>query len=83
MRGSSFSISKPIFFLLSGGLITLGALTGFFYKEKRMMQEQNRLLIIQNDSIMSVNILLNDSIRQKMPGVFPKKALLSQSRSNK
>ena len=83
MRVPSYSISKPIFFLLSGGLLILAGLSGFFYQEKRVVQEQNRLLIIQNDSIMSVNILLNDSMRQKLPMAFPKKLLISQSRTKR
>jgi uncharacterized membrane protein YciS (DUF1049 family) len=78
MSAPSYTISKPLFLLLSAGLVSLGVLTGFFYQEKQTIQEQNRQLIIQNDSIISVNILLNDSIRQKPPEVLPKKNLVSK-----
>jgi hypothetical protein len=48
-----------------GGLLFFCVATGFLYKEKQSLQEQTRQLIIQNDSVMSVNILLMDSIQRK------------------
>lgn len=39
-------------------------LSFFIHHEKRITQEQNRQLIMQNDSILSVNIILYDSVAQ-------------------
>jgi hypothetical protein len=79
MKATSFMIRKPFSFLLIGSVILLGFFTGFLYKERKTIQEHNRQLIIQNDSIISVNILLADSLRQKPLGVFPKKSLVHKS----
>ena len=38
-----------------------------------MTQQKNRELIIQNDSIMSVNIALTDSVKKTNLSAFPKK----------
>ena len=64
--------------MLGGILVLLLITTGFLYKEKRTFEEQNRRLIIQNDSIMAVNILLNDSLKQKKSGTIPRKSLVAK-----
>ena len=65
MRGQSIVLRKPVFLLLLAGILALSFLSGFLYKQKNGVQEHNRQLIIQNDSILSVNILLKDSLKQK------------------
>jgi hypothetical protein len=79
MKAFSLTIRTPVVLLFSGILLLLSLSTGLLYKEKKTFQEKNRELIIQNDSIMSVNILLTDSLRQKLPGYFLKKTLVSKS----
>ena len=68
MKAASLEIRKSVLFLLTGAVIVLCIVTGFLYSVKRVVQEENRMLIIQNDSIMSANIVLKDSLRQKLPG---------------
>jgi hypothetical protein len=80
MTSSFFAVKKPVFFLLSGALVVFCLATGFLYRQKQVVLEQNRQLIIRNDSIMSVNILLNDSLQQKPLGVSPKKSFVLKSR---
>lgn len=55
--------SAPLFIILSGITILLAFTAGHFYRETKKYQEQNRALIIQNDSIISVNIELRNAIR--------------------
>ena len=43
----------------------LSFLSFFLHKQNRSYQEQNRNLIIQNDSILSVNVELKQTLQQK------------------
>lgn len=65
MQSHSFAIRRPVFFLLNGALLLLCALVFCLYRDKKVMQRQNRELIIQNESLLSVNIILGDSVKQK------------------
>jgi cbb3-type cytochrome oxidase subunit 3 len=65
MEQTAFMIRKPVFFLMSGAILFLCFIAGFLYTEKKSFQQENRQLIIENDSIMSVNIVLVDSLKQK------------------
>ena len=75
MKRTSFIIKKPLFFLMNGAILFLCFIAGILYSEKATVQKQNRQLIIKNDSIMSVNIVLADSLKQK--SVFPVRKNLS------
>ena len=51
--------------LLVSGLIILALLSGVLYHQSRTYESENRRLIIQNDSIMSVNIELKNTLMGK------------------
>ena len=65
MQKALFSKREPQFLLMTGVLLLLFIISGFMYQQKRSLQQQNRQLIIENDSIRSVNILLEDSVKQR------------------
>lgn len=52
-------------FLLGAVLLVLALLSGFLYTRSKNFESANRKLIIQNDSIMSVNIELKNALQQK------------------
>lgn len=83
MQSASFAIRKSAFFLLNGALVLLSALVFFLYRDKRLVQQQNRKLIIQNDSIMSVNIMLADSVKQRPLPALIQEASLTKARKEK
>jgi hypothetical protein len=66
MNQKGFFISKTLFFSVVGTAILLLLATAFLIKEKNSVQEKTRQLIIQNDSVMSVNIVLSDSLKGKI-----------------
>ncbi|HEU4633489.1 MAG TPA: hypothetical protein VFS22_05870 [Flavisolibacter sp.] len=57
--------TRQVFLLLTGIIFILVVLSGFLYQQKRFYQQQNRELIIQNDSVLSVNIELQNALEQK------------------
>gem|GEM_PF-4236190 len=59
------TIRKPFFFVLAGAFLLSVILLGFLLTDRNSVQAQNRYLILKNDSIMSVNILLADSLKQR------------------
>ena len=65
MKKASLMIRKPVFFLMNGAILILCFISGILYTEKQSVQKRNRQLIIKNDSIMSVNIVLSDSLKKK------------------
>ena len=73
MKYSAVSIHRSSVYLLCAGSFVLLLLSGFFYREKQRIQEENKQLILKNDSISSVNILLSDSIKKQPMGTLPKK----------
>jgi hypothetical protein len=72
MKQAAFIIRKPVFFLMNGAILLLCFISGLLYSEKKCIQHENRQLIIQNDSIMSVNIVLADSLKQIPISTVPK-----------
>jgi preprotein translocase subunit SecG len=44
--------------------LTLGVMNGYLYKENKSIRTQNRALIIQNDSILSINLNLKEELRR-------------------
>lgn len=57
-------------FLFAAGIIVLSAASGYLYRQNENYQFQNQRLIILNDSILSENIELKNSLLQKKPTVF-------------
>ena len=52
-------MSSAFLFSLIGIVLLLGTVSGCLYSEKKKYEIQNRNLILQNDSIQSVNIELS------------------------
>lgn len=52
-------------FLIIAGFIALAIVSGKLYHQNKMYQQKNRRLIILNDSILSVNIELQNALKQK------------------
>ena len=63
MQASLF-IRKSLFVSIVSTAIALLLCTIFLFREKGKMESQARQLIIQNDSIMSANIVLTDSLKK-------------------
>ncbi len=51
-----------IFYVLVLLILSLTATLGYFYSQNRLYQQKNRALIIQNDSILSVNVELRAAL---------------------
>lgn len=67
MRVIRFKYSFPVISFLSASVVVLLIASFFLYSEKNKAQYHNRVLIIQNDSILSENIKLrNASIQQQV-----------------
>jgi len=58
-------MSSAFLFSLIGIVLLLGTVPGCLYSENKKYEIQNRNLILQNDSIQSVNIELNNSLKLK------------------
>ena len=56
---------KHIVFALGAGLLLLGTASGVLYQRNKTYQNENRRLIILNDSILSENIELKNALQQK------------------
>jgi CHASE3 domain sensor protein len=70
--GKLFIQARPAFLLLTGIIFILVIISGFLYQQKKFYQQQNRELIIQNDSVLSVNIELQNALKQQ-PSAIKKK----------
>lgn len=55
---------SPLLIAALGFVILLLLFCGSLYKQNKTYQQENRRLIIENDSIMSVNIELSNSIKK-------------------
>lgn len=64
MKEVAQSHRSPLFAAAVGFVIVLLLLCGSLYKQNRNLQQENRRLIIVNDSVMSVNIELSNSINK-------------------
>ena len=63
MESQAITIKKSMFFLLTGILIFLLAVVFVLYRNNNLVQKEYHQLIIQNDSLKSVNIDLMDSVK--------------------
>jgi hypothetical protein len=61
---------RAALFLFAVGVIFLTATSGYLYRQNKNYQYQNQRLIILNDSILSENIELKNTLQQKKPTVF-------------
>lgn len=55
-----------LFYFFSTALIVLAVTAAAFYWQKNRMVEENRTLILQNDSILSENIHLKNFLQQQV-----------------
>jgi hypothetical protein len=56
--------SRSIYFLLISLLVILLVMNAYLYRQNNNYRHQNRALILQNDSILSVNLeLMNGSLK--------------------
>ena len=77
MNRKGFFVSKTLVLITLGAVLLLLFTTGFLVKERSVMQEQTRQLIIQNDSVMSVNLVLSDSLKGMMLNEGAKRTVLT------
>ena len=63
MESQAIAIKKSVFVLLTGILIFLLAVVFVLYRNNNLVQKEYHQLIIQNDSLKSVNIDLMDSVK--------------------
>ena len=82
MKASS-QLSRPLLYSLFGIYLALIGLSGCLFKENRAFSKINRDLIIRNDSIMSVNIELNQALQKKNQSNLIKSETLSYKPSIK
>jgi len=68
---------KIIFFVLLVCFVVLSTMSGYLYQENKKYQYQNRRLIVVNDSVLSENLELKNSLLQK-----PSSALIKNGREN-
>jgi len=64
MRRAGVQI-KILFYLLLGCFVVMGTVSGYVYRENKALQYQNRRLILVNDSVLSENLELKNSLLQK------------------
>jgi hypothetical protein len=60
-----YSPTSVFVFVLTSIIVILAIVSGCLYHQNKKYESQNRKLIIQNDSIQSVNIELKHSIKLK------------------
>ena len=71
MRVFIFKYSVPLVYALTTAVLVLTFASVLLYQQKSKTQNVNRVLILQNDSILSENIQLKNSLLQqevKTPG---------------
>jgi hypothetical protein len=61
---------RRIVFLFMGVFIVITAASGYLYRQNKSYQFENQRLIIINDSILSENLELKNSLRQKSSTVL-------------
>jgi hypothetical protein len=80
-KGQFSSFTSIMLIILSGIVITLSATTGYLYRQNKHFQSEQRELIIQNDSIISVNIKLTQALETKSgPAKNPSLSFKSQDK---
>lgn len=65
------TIMKRTFITLTGIIMLLIIVCGCLYKQNRTYRQENRRLIIENDSIMSVNIELSNKVKKHQDAHLP------------
>lgn len=68
---------KIIFFVLFVCFVVLCTISAFLYQENKTYQYENRRLILVNDSVLSENLELKNTLLQK-----PSSALIKNGREN-
>jgi hypothetical protein len=68
---------KIIFFVLLVCFVVLSTMSGYLYRENKKYQYENRRLIVVNDSVLSENLELKNSLLQK-----PSSALIKNGSEN-
>lgn len=81
LKRISPSLTLVLLITLGSIVIVLTVVTGYLYQQNKNYKTQIRELIIQNDSIMSVNIKLTDALKLKS-GSKDYPSLSFKSRSN-
>lgn len=79
MRVFIFKYSVPLVYALASAVLVLILAAYLLYQQKTKAQSFNRVLILQNDSILSENIQLKNSLLQQEVKVSGKKDGLSAS----
>jgi hypothetical protein len=79
MNQKGFFVSKPLFIITVGIAFLLLLTTGVLIKDRTVLREHARQLIIQNDSIISVNIALSDSLSGNPSDADTKRSAVSKS----
>jgi transcription termination factor Rho len=79
MKTSSQSIKPRLLLVMAGIIAVLIVVSGWLATQNRQYQSHNRKLIIQNDSIMAVNIELLQVLEGKVE--MPKKHVLFSLKS--
>lgn len=77
MKVFIFKYSVPLVYVLACTVLVLLFAATFFYQQKTRVQDYNRVLILQNDSILSENIHLKNSLLQQDDVLSGKKEGLS------
>lgn len=77
MRVFIFKYSVPLVYVLLATVLVLSFAALMLYQQKSKVQTVNRVLILQNDSILSENIELKNAILQQEVSGSDKKDRLS------
>jgi CHASE3 domain sensor protein len=70
MKQSSAFTKPLVFFTFGGLLVILLFVSGLLFHQNNVYRQENRELIIENDSVISVNIELRESLEKSssIPG---------------
>jgi hypothetical protein len=70
MRFRFFRGNSPVLLALVVLIMSLIIVNGCLYKSNRTYRQENRNLIIQNDSVLSINIELNEQLNNYKRAAF-------------
>lgn len=71
MKQAVQTYRSPLLIAAAGFIVLLLLMCGGLYRQNKHYQQENRRLIIQNDSLMSVNIELSGKAKKYQTGSFP------------
>ena len=77
MKALLFKYNTVIIYLLGSIVVVLSFAALFLYRQQTSMVQENRFLILQNDSILSENIELKNQLLQKQTALPVKKQSLT------